>query len=112
MCGDREDARVPGHVSRADGRAVAAAGHRTGRSEDQGTARRASATGVDEVILATNPNVEGEATAIYLARLLKPLGVTRDAHRDGRAGGQRPRVRRRSDDAQVDGRPARGSRST
>ena len=31
--------------------------------------------GVDEVILATNPNVEGEATAIYLARLLKPLGV-------------------------------------
>jgi recombination protein RecR len=31
--------------------------------------------GVSEVILATNPNVEGEATAIYLARLLKPLGV-------------------------------------
>jgi len=30
---------------------------------------------VDEVILATNPNVEGEATAIYLARLLKPLGL-------------------------------------
>ena len=33
------------------------------------------AEGVNEVILATNPNVEGEATAIYLARLLKPLGV-------------------------------------
>jgi recombination protein RecR len=32
-------------------------------------------SGADEVILATNPNVEGEATAIYLARLLKPLGV-------------------------------------
>jgi recombination protein RecR len=31
--------------------------------------------GVNEVILATNPNVDGEATAIYLARLLKPLGV-------------------------------------
>jgi recombination protein RecR len=31
--------------------------------------------GVAEVILATNPNVEGEATALYLARLLKPLGV-------------------------------------
>jgi recombination protein RecR len=31
--------------------------------------------GVVEVILATNPNVEGEATAIYLARLIKPLGV-------------------------------------
>jgi recombination protein RecR len=29
----------------------------------------------DEVILATNPTVEGEATALYLARLLKPLGV-------------------------------------
>jgi recombination protein RecR len=31
--------------------------------------------GVEEVILATNPNIEGEATAMYLARLLKPLGV-------------------------------------
>jgi recombination protein RecR len=30
---------------------------------------------VREVILATNPNVEGETTAVYLARLLKPLGV-------------------------------------
>ena len=30
---------------------------------------------VEEVILATNPNVEGEATAIYLAKLLKPLGI-------------------------------------
>ena len=27
------------------------------------------------MVLATNPNVEGEATALYLARLLKPLGV-------------------------------------
>jgi len=34
-------------------------------------------TGADtaEVILATNPNVEGEATALYLAKLLRPLGV-------------------------------------
>ena len=32
--------------------------------------------GVTEVILCTNPNIEGEATAMYLARLLKPLGVT------------------------------------
>lgn len=31
--------------------------------------------GVQEVILATNPNVDGEYTAVYLARLLKPLGV-------------------------------------
>ena len=30
---------------------------------------------VQEVILATNPNVEGEATAMYISRLLKPLGV-------------------------------------
>ena len=30
---------------------------------------------VDEIILATNPTVEGEAMALYLARLLKPLGV-------------------------------------
>jgi len=37
---------------------------------------------VREVILATNPTVEGEATALYLARLIKPLGVrvTRIAH--------------------------------
>ena len=31
--------------------------------------------GVEEVILCTNPNIEGEATAMYLARLLRPLGV-------------------------------------
>jgi recombination protein RecR len=31
--------------------------------------------GIEEIILATNPTVEGEATALYLARLLKPLGV-------------------------------------
>jgi recombination protein RecR len=37
--------------------------------------RRVSGGTVTEVVLATNPNVEGEATAIYLAKLLKPLGV-------------------------------------
>lgn len=31
--------------------------------------------GVEEVTVATNPDVEGEATAVYLARLLKPLGI-------------------------------------
>src|SRR5690606_8334588 len=31
--------------------------------------------GISEVILCTNPNLEGEATALYLGRLLKPLGV-------------------------------------
>jgi recombination protein RecR len=36
---------------------------------------RLDAGGHTEVILATNPNVEGEATALYLAKLLRPLGV-------------------------------------
>jgi recombination protein RecR len=36
---------------------------------------RLSKEEVEEVILATNPNVEGEATAIYLSKLIKPLGV-------------------------------------
>ena len=37
---------------------------------------------IEEVILATNPTVEGEATALYIAKLLKPLGIktTRIAH--------------------------------
>ena len=37
---------------------------------------------VSELILATNPDIEGEATAAYIARLAKPLGirVTRIAH--------------------------------
>jgi recombination protein RecR len=37
---------------------------------------------IKEVIIATNPNIEGEATAMYIARLLKPAGikVTRIAH--------------------------------
>jgi len=37
---------------------------------------------VEEIILATNPNMEGEATAMYIAKLIKPLGikVTRLAH--------------------------------
>ena len=39
-------------------------------------------TDVKEVIVATNPTIEGEATAMYVAKLLKPLGisVTRIAH--------------------------------
>lgn len=36
---------------------------------------RITADDVKEVIVATNPNVEGEATAMYVARLLKPMGV-------------------------------------
>ena len=41
----------------------------------KGLLSRVAGGTVEEVILATNPNVEGEATALYLARLLKPLGV-------------------------------------
>ncbi len=43
---------------------------------------RLSSNEVVEIILATNPTIEGDATALYLARLLKPIGlkVTRLAH--------------------------------
>jgi len=43
---------------------------------------RLAASGIKEVIVATNPNVEGDATALYLARLIKPSGIriTRIAH--------------------------------
>lgn len=43
---------------------------------------RLSSEDVTEVILATNPDIEGEATAAYIARLIKPMGirVTRIAH--------------------------------
>ena len=36
---------------------------------------RLSRTGITEVILATNPNVEGEATSMYIQRLVSPLGI-------------------------------------
>ncbi|MDS1030500.1 recombination mediator RecR [Bacillota bacterium LX-D] len=44
--------------------------------------QRLENSAITEVVLATNPNIEGEATAMYLGRLLKPLGVkvTRIAH--------------------------------
>jgi recombination protein RecR len=47
----------------------------------KGLLARIGEGGVEEVILATNPTVEGEATALYLAKLIKPLGprVTRIA---------------------------------
>jgi recombination protein RecR len=37
--------------------------------------QRLSGSGIDEIILALNPNVEGEATTLYLCKLLKPLGL-------------------------------------
>ena len=44
--------------------------------------RRLADDTVQELILATNPNIEGEATAMYLSKLIKPFGikVTRIAH--------------------------------
>ncbi len=41
----------------------------------KGLVERIGQGGIEEEIVATNPTVEGEATAVYLARLLKPLGV-------------------------------------
>jgi recombination protein RecR len=41
----------------------------------KGLLERIGAGGIQEVILATNPTVEGEATAVYLSKLLKPLGL-------------------------------------
>ncbi len=38
--------------------------------------KRVQADGISEVIMATNPTVEGDATAAYVSQLLKPLGVT------------------------------------
>jgi recombination protein RecR len=37
--------------------------------------RRLESQGAEEVLIATNPNVEGETTALYLSRLIKPLGI-------------------------------------
>jgi recombination protein RecR len=37
--------------------------------------RRLESGSIEEVIVATNPNVEGETTALYLSRLIKPLGI-------------------------------------
>lgn len=41
----------------------------------KGLLERIGSGSVEELILATNPNVEGEATAVYLSRLIKPLGI-------------------------------------
>lgn len=41
----------------------------------KGLISRVAQGNITEVILATNPNVEGEATAVYISKLLKPMGV-------------------------------------
>ena len=61
---------LKGHLSPLDGLGPEAIGipQLVARIEEQGT--------FTEVILATNPNLEGEATATYLSRLIAPMGVT------------------------------------
>ena len=49
--------------------------HRPGRHRAEELVERVKLGGVEEIILATNPTIEGEATAIYLTRLLKPFVI-------------------------------------
>ena len=73
--GYRADRGVPRPLPRARRRALPPGGDWSRRPSREGAARAAPGGGVEEIILATNPNVEGDATALYLARLLRPLGV-------------------------------------
>ncbi len=66
--------------------------------------KRVENDGVDEVIIATNPTVEGEATAIYLSGQLRRAGPEDDTHRHGHPGRQRHRVCRRDHHAESHGR--------
>ena len=52
-------------------------------SSCKGLIARVGAGGVEEVILATNPTVEGEATALYVAQARQTARPARHAHRDG-----------------------------
>ena len=60
-----------------------------------------------EVLIATNPTLEGEATALYLGRQLKGLGVAGHAAGARRAGGRGAGVHRRADAGEGDREPAR-----
>lgn len=51
---------------------------------------------VKEIIVALNPNIEGEATTTYLSRLARAARHQGDASGERSAGGRRPRVRRRN----------------
>ena len=68
---------------------------------------RVDAGNVDEVIVATNPTVEGEATATYLSQQLKRAGRESHPHRHGHPRRQRHRIHRRNHDAESNGRPER-----
>ena len=71
----RADPEFQGRYHVLAGRDLPHRGHRPRAAAHPGAARPRDAEGIKEVILATNPNIEGEATAMYLAGLLKPLGV-------------------------------------
>ena len=56
--------------------------------------RRVAEGEVREVIMATNPTVEGEATAMYIARLLKPMGMQGKPSGLWNPGGRQSGIRR------------------
>ena len=62
--------------------------------------------GITEVILATNPDIEGDATAMFVARALAGDGRPGLSHRQRSARGRRPRVRRRGHARPCARRPA------
>ena len=70
----------------------------------KGLLTRVGNGGVEEVILATNPTVEGEATALVPGAPAQAARRSRDAHRDGHSRRLGSRIRRRSDDDTRDGR--------
>ena len=71
----RKNAHLQRPLSRADGVAVAAEGRDARSTGHPFPSPTTSVGSVEEVIVATNPNVEGETTALYLSRLIKPLGI-------------------------------------
>ena len=74
-----DELNIPSLLARLVGGAGVAPGSSGAPAGDAGAAAPASPEGagvVREVIVATNPSVEGEATAVYLQQLIRPLGVT------------------------------------
>ena len=74
----------------------------------KGLLTRVGEGGVEEVILATNPNVEGRSDRALSRPAAQAARRARHPHRDGRAGRQRPRLHRRVHDVQGDGRAEGG----
>ena len=71
-----DELNIQALLDRLRARASAGARETSGRPEDDAHATgHAHGNGVAEVIVATNPSVEGEATALYLQRLIQPLGI-------------------------------------